>query len=307
MDSNQLAQFRAIAECGSITKAAQKLFITQPALSIALNKLESDLKCRLFVRRGKQLMLTAEGQRLLDYAVTVTDTIQQAEEYFFQMNQNDTIRCFRIGGINYPIISNGCASVKDRYFSGILVTESDLRQYVESGEADIVLSDERHLSGAPAAYAKELLYHQSLLLVCPPSHPLADRGEVPVADLQGYAVVGHANPHGISSWIKEIKRLNHCNIREDANLNYTSWRTEGGRLPLPYFMNSFGISTVWEVVRNLRIIPVAGEYTQRDIFMWYLADQQERLSPIVQKIRENTQSVLMADQGYLSFIKEQNQ
>lgn len=302
MDSNQLQQFRAIAECGSITKAAQKLYVTQPALSIAISKLENELGCRLFTRDGKQVTLTVEGQKLLGYAAIVTDTIRQAEEYFAQRSQENAVRCFRIGGINYPLLTRGCTSVEGRFFSGILVNESELRRATESGEADIILADERHMPAVPEFYTQELLYQQSLLLLCPSSHPLAERAEISIVELQEFPVVGHANPHGFTAWIREIKRINRCNIREDANLDSASWRTEGHTLPLPYLMNNFGISTVWDVVRGWKALPVTGKYTQRDIYMWYRAGEDERLTPIVQKIRDNTQAILLADQGYLNFI-----
>lgn len=53
MNSNQLWQFKTIAECGNITKAAELLFITQPALSTALGKLEDELGRPLFIREGR--------------------------------------------------------------------------------------------------------------------------------------------------------------------------------------------------------------------------------------------------------------
>ena len=80
MTSDQLFQFRAIAELGNITKAANALYLTQPAMSISLSKLETDLGTQLFVRNGKRMELTTSGKKLLEYAVVVTDTIRQAEE-----------------------------------------------------------------------------------------------------------------------------------------------------------------------------------------------------------------------------------
>ena len=80
MDSNQLYHFRAIAEEENITRAANKLYVTQPALSISLGKLESELGVTLFVRERKKLSLTNDGKRLLKYAITVTDTIEEAKK-----------------------------------------------------------------------------------------------------------------------------------------------------------------------------------------------------------------------------------
>lgn len=302
MDSNQLFQFRSIAECGSITKAAQKLYITQPALSIALNKLETDLGCRLFNRDTKRLTLTKEGSKLLEYAIVVTDAIRQAEEYFALQDRKNTVRCFRIGGINYPIISKGCHSIDGYSFSGVLLSKADLQREAGSSEADVILADERHIMDTPTGFKKELLYRQSLLLVCPKEHELTEFDEVPIHKLQKYPVAGHANPYGFASWVKEVKRVNHCNIWEDANLNFTSWLTEGESLPLPYLMNSFGISTVWNMISDRKIIPVIGEYTQRDIIMWYRTKEEERLLPIIDRIRDNVKDMLEADKSYHELI-----
>ena len=52
MDSNRLLHFKAIAECENITKAADKLFISQPALSKSLSSIEAELGCMLFNRIG---------------------------------------------------------------------------------------------------------------------------------------------------------------------------------------------------------------------------------------------------------------
>lgn len=53
MNSDQLKQFKMIAEYGSITKAAERLYVTQPSLSIALSKLEEEVGRPLFIRDGR--------------------------------------------------------------------------------------------------------------------------------------------------------------------------------------------------------------------------------------------------------------
>ena len=59
------------AECGSITKAAEKLFITQPALSLYISNLEKVLGIRLFDRIGKQLLLTPAGEIVFNEVNTI--------------------------------------------------------------------------------------------------------------------------------------------------------------------------------------------------------------------------------------------
>jgi DNA-binding transcriptional LysR family regulator len=64
MDLRQLQFFLAVAETGGFTRAAEKLNIVQSALSIAIRKLEDELDVQLFVRRGRKVSLTAEGESL---------------------------------------------------------------------------------------------------------------------------------------------------------------------------------------------------------------------------------------------------
>ena len=68
MRMQQLEQVIAIAEEGSINKAAQKLYLSQPNLSASLKQLESELGEKLFERTGKGAILTAFGSEFIAYA-----------------------------------------------------------------------------------------------------------------------------------------------------------------------------------------------------------------------------------------------
>lgn len=66
-DLNQYRYVLAISEHGNITKAARALYISQPSLSVYLQKLESRLGCQLFEKDGKTLALTYCGERFAEY------------------------------------------------------------------------------------------------------------------------------------------------------------------------------------------------------------------------------------------------
>src|SRR5688500_1330728 len=69
-----------IADCGSMTKAAERLFLTQSALSHQLRDIEARFDTPFFVRLGRRMVLTAAGRRVLDTARRVVGDIQRAEE-----------------------------------------------------------------------------------------------------------------------------------------------------------------------------------------------------------------------------------
>jgi len=64
LDLNLLRVFVVVAEAGSVTEAASRLYLTQPAVSAALRRLTSTVGAPLFVRAGRGLALTTRGQRL---------------------------------------------------------------------------------------------------------------------------------------------------------------------------------------------------------------------------------------------------
>jgi len=69
-----------VAQHLSFRKAAEHLFITQPAVTLQIKALEEDLGVRLFDRRGNQIFLTAQGTRLLGYAKRMEALVAEAEQ-----------------------------------------------------------------------------------------------------------------------------------------------------------------------------------------------------------------------------------
>lgn len=84
MRLHQLEYFIKTVECGSITKAAQELYLSQPTLTKAVSALETEYKIQLFQRSAKGICLTPEGRDFLEYAKTVIDSSRALEHTFGQ-------------------------------------------------------------------------------------------------------------------------------------------------------------------------------------------------------------------------------
>lgn len=78
----QLKYMTAIVECGSISKAAKQLFITQPSLSSAVKELEEELGIEIFVRTSRGISLTADGTEFLGYARQILEQTELFEQHY---------------------------------------------------------------------------------------------------------------------------------------------------------------------------------------------------------------------------------
>ncbi len=72
--------FLTVAECSSISKAANRLYISQPAISIAIKKLEENLNTTLFIRQPKGVVLTENGKLLYDSVKKAFNLLHATEE-----------------------------------------------------------------------------------------------------------------------------------------------------------------------------------------------------------------------------------
>lgn len=79
--------FYVVANSGSITKAANELFISQPAVSQSIKQLETQIGGRLFKRTSKGMELTYEGEMIYDYIKQANELIGKAEKKFSQLKE----------------------------------------------------------------------------------------------------------------------------------------------------------------------------------------------------------------------------
>ena len=95
MDDNARA-FVAIVDSGSITAAARKLYLSQPALSQRLKQIEEQLGCQLIDRSGKPLQLTQAGQIYYEWARRTLDDAERMERDINAVS-NSSVRRLMVG------------------------------------------------------------------------------------------------------------------------------------------------------------------------------------------------------------------
>ena len=117
MTLKQLEYFLAIAENGSITKAANTLRISQPPLSLQLKGLEEELGCQLFIRDKKNMIITPKGILLRDRAREIIKRVN--ETILLLQTTGETERCVihlgTISSISNRVLPDKVLQMKDRY------------------------------------------------------------------------------------------------------------------------------------------------------------------------------------------------
>ena len=102
---SQYKIFYAVAKTGNISKAAKELFISQPAISKAVSKLEESLEIPLFTRNSRGVQLTVEGQVLFNYVSNAFDILNRGE------NELRRIKDFNIGQLKIGVSNTLCKYV----------------------------------------------------------------------------------------------------------------------------------------------------------------------------------------------------
>lgn len=144
IDFESYRLFCVVAEYESFSKAAEKLYISQPAVTQAIKKLEDNLKGKLFIRTPKGVTLTDEGRRFYNYIKSSIDTMKNAENKFSQyINLEEGEIKIKTGsalgnvGIYDAIInfSNKYPKIKIKVSGGYV---EDSIEALSSGEIDLV-------------------------------------------------------------------------------------------------------------------------------------------------------------------------
>ncbi|HEX4923351.1 MAG TPA: LysR family transcriptional regulator [Bdellovibrionales bacterium] len=216
MNLQQLTTFIAVLNEKSMTAAAQKLFLTQSAVSQQIRQLEDELGIELLVRGVRQVTPTPAGEVLLDYAKRIQYLVQQAE-LAVQTVGAEVKGPLRIGTLNSiglhlisPIFglflkNNQDVALKLRYGGG-----SEILEWLSSGEADLaVLPDVKKEYGAStSSYEARFVAHDEMWLAVSPKEYQSATTKISIKDLASRPIAWLSSeyPGFENALSKEVKR-----------------------------------------------------------------------------------------------------
>ncbi len=193
MNLSQLRYFRKLAQVQHFTKAAEELYITQPALSNSIKQLEGELGIPLFEQLGRNVRLTKWGREFNDYLCEGLDVIDKGIQ-IAQEHANSLSGTIDIGTI-FTVQSDYLPALLHRYRE-LYGTNIDVKLYqgltrglienLENGTYDVVIS--AYMENKPALQFVPIL-SQDLVVVVHEDSKLASRESISLKELKRYPVV----------------------------------------------------------------------------------------------------------------------
>lgn len=182
---NQFYQLVAIADTGTLSKAAEIVHISQPALTRSIQKLEAEWNVTLFDRQKNKMTLNRTGElavqyarRILDDVNTMTGAIQAYER---------SLRTISIGSCAPGPLLELLPELTERFYGMALTSEMDrpenLLSGLEKGTYQLIITDQE--TNIPDILCRPFC-DEYLYLTVPPAHPLANSREgIQLEDMAG--------------------------------------------------------------------------------------------------------------------------
>lgn len=192
MADRRLQVFHAVAKHLSFTKAAEALFMTQPAVTFQIRQLEEHFNTRLFDRAHGRIALTAAGQVALEHAEKILGMSAELDTRLKEMS----------GQVEGPLLIGASMTIAEYLLPGVLGEFKSRypgivpRLFVANSEAVQARIAERSLdlgfiegeSHLPSLVT-DVICDDELQVICAPSHPLARLGAVPARALAEHAYI----------------------------------------------------------------------------------------------------------------------
>lgn len=184
----------ALRDCGSLVEAAQRVHLTQSALSHQLKELEERLNQAIVIRKSKPIKFTKSGERLLQLADLVLPAAEQAEQDIMRMAEgkhgrlNIAIECHSCFDWLMPTIDEYRESWPDVEIDLIGGFNFDPLPALARAELDLVItSDPQKISGI---HYEPLFQYESVLCLGK-SHPLSQKAIITAQDLSQETLISY--------------------------------------------------------------------------------------------------------------------
>nr|WP_246551351.1 LysR family transcriptional regulator [Geobacter hydrogenophilus] len=209
VDIRQLQFFAEIVRYGSFTKAAERLHVAQPAVSMAMKKLEEELDLVLFNRQERRISLTAEGEIFLRHAEKILDEVKSTETEMEELR-----------GLAKGEVRVGIPPMMSAYFFPQIIRDfsnrypdlhltvsgegaSKIQKMIIDGELDMGV-----IAGAsfPETLEVRRFLREEVIVCVPRNHPLASKGSLTLHEFAGHPLIFYREGYYLRELILDVLR-----------------------------------------------------------------------------------------------------
>lgn len=244
---NRLKQLRAFcytARAGTVSQAAEMLFLSQPSVTLQIQALERDMDLKLFERHGPQIRLTPEGETLYQLSDPLVEGIDKLPDSFaaqFGSLENGEINIAAGESTILYILPESITQFAKAYPKIKIklhnVTGRDGMTMLHADEADFAV-------GSMLDVPEDIIYRPSMsfdpYLITPLDHPLANKQSVRLEEISPYGLI--LPPRHLSTWRMVDLVFRQNNVSYDVALEAGGWE-----VVKKYVELGLGVSIVTDV------------------------------------------------------------
>lgn len=270
----QLEQLLLVAECGTLSGAAEELHISQPALSRSMQRLESEIGVPLFIRYKNRMELNENGKLAVEYAGKV---VSQAKDMINGIRDFDRKRhTISVGSCAPAPLWTLLPALSDQYPEMTIASDVRDNDVLLQGLQDgvyqlIVLTYQMDAEGTGCQrYGEEHLYFS-----LPPAHPLSGSKGLYFADLNGETMLLRSK---IGFWHDlHIKKMpdTHFLIQEDVSAFDELVKASA----LPSFTSDLVIRREGEVPNRVKV-PILDEEANVTYYLYFAENSKKWLKSL---------------------------
>lgn len=234
MKLQQLRYVVKVAECGSITEASRRLFVSQPSITASIRDLENEMGVHIFERTNKGVIVSEEGETFLGYARQVLDQADLLEGKY--KGASKQVPHFSVSCQHYSFAVNAFVDVIREFDAArydFTLREEQTHEIIEDvahmkSELGILYLSEHNREVIERMLAANELVFEGLFCAAPhvfvcADHPLADCASVTLEDLEDYPFLSYEQGSYNSFYYSEeltstFERRKNIRVRDRATL-----------------------------------------------------------------------------------------